>query len=127
MADAPKSMYWQKKAIKRAMTLQFEEDDDILKGIEDSLRQYCIDEVKVLEGKGKIKSGLGNYVQGSSYMTKKFDNTEIKIATGHFELKRELFGVLKIIPTDLNEHVTIGKAKAAAGMELKLQYYEYEQ
>ena len=126
MAETPKSMFWQKKATKRIMTLQFDEDDDILKGIEESMRQNGIDDVKIVEGTGKIKTGLGNYVQGSSYLTKQFNNTEIKIATGHFELKRELFGVLKIIPVDLNEHVTIGKAKAAAGMEMKLQYYEYE-
>src|SRR3989338_8850833 len=121
MAETPKSMFWQKKATKRIMTLQFDEDDDILKGIEESMRQNGIDDVKIVEGTGKIKTGLGNYVQGSSYLTKQFNNTEIKIATGHFELKRELFGVLKIIPVDLNEHVTIGKAKAAAGMEMKLQ------
>ncbi|MDD5163947.1 MAG: hypothetical protein PHD95_07135 [Candidatus ainarchaeum sp.] len=126
MANTPSSMYWQKKAKKREMVLQFDDDDDILKGIETAMRENGIDETNVIEAKGKIKSGLGNYVQGSSYMTKEFKNTEIKIATGHFELKRELFGVLKIIPTDLNSHVTIGKAKAEQGLEMKLSYYEYE-
>ena len=108
------------------MTLQFEENDDILKGIEQAMHENHIHEVNVAEATGRIKNGLGNYVQGSSYLTKKFDHTEIKIATGHFEFKGSLFGVLKVIPMDLNEHVTIGKAKAAAGMEMKLQYYEYE-
>jgi hypothetical protein len=126
MANTPSSMYWQKKAKKKEMVLQFDDEDDILKGIETAMRENGLDETNVLEAKGKIKSGLGNYVQGSQYLTKQFDNTEIKIATGHFELKRELFGVLKIIPTDLNNHVTIGKAKAAQGLEMKLSYYEYE-
>ena len=124
---APSSMYWQKKALKRTMTLQFDEDDDIIKGIETAMNENCIFRIDVASASGKIKNGLGNYVQGSQYMTKSFDNTEIKIATGHFELgKKGLFGVLKIIPKDLNNHVTIGKAKAKQGLEINLSYYEFE-
>jgi len=126
-AAIPSSMYWQKKALKKTMTLQFDEDDDILKGIESAMHENCIFKADVAEASGKIKSGLGNYVQGSQYMTKCFNDTEIKIATGHFELgKKGLFGVLKIIPKDLNSHVSIGKAKAKKGMEIKLWYYEFE-
>lgn len=126
MADAPKSMYWQKKGIKRILTLQFDEGDDILKGIESAMRENGIHEVNIVEATGSIRSGLGNYLNGSQYLTKSFNNSQIKIATGHFEFKGSLFGVLKIIPVDLDSHVTVAKAKAAAGMEMKLSYYTYE-
>ena len=94
-------MYWQKKGIKRVLTLQFEEGDDILKGIESAMRENGIHEVNIVEATGSIRSGLGNYLNGSQFLTKNFDNSKIKIAAGHFEIKGSIFGVLKIIPADL--------------------------
>ena len=126
MAETPKSMYWQKKGIKRVLTLQFEEGDDILKGIESAMRENGIHEVNIVEATGSIRSGLGNYLNGSQFLTKNFDNSKIKIAAGHFEIKGSIFGVLKIIPAALDAHVTVAKAKAVDGMEMKLSYYTYE-
>jgi hypothetical protein len=120
-------MYWQKKAVKKTMKLQYEDDDDILGGLQSAMKQYNIDEAKILDCKGKIKSGLGNYMDGSQFLTKNFSNTEIKKGGGHFKLtKTGIFGVLRVIPNDnKNDLITIGKAKAANGFEIDISYYEY--
>ena len=110
--SAPASTYWQKKASKQFLRLTFEEDDDILEGIESALREHNIGEAALVECKGKLKSGVGNYLQGSQLMSNYFNNTEIKIETGHFKVsKKGMLGILKFIPTDLDSHVTIAKAK----------------
>lgn len=119
-------MYWQKKAQKQFLRLQFDENDDILEGIEAALREHGIGEAALVECKGHIKSGIGNYLQGSQLMTKNFDNTEIKVSTGHFKVSQKgMLGILKFIPTDLDSHVTIARAKAAPDFEVRLSYYEF--
>ncbi|MBU1930892.1 hypothetical protein KJ972_05325, partial [Candidatus Micrarchaeota archaeon] len=65
-------------------------------------------------------------LNGSQIMTKVFNDTAVKIAVGHFKVnKKGSLSVLKIIPTDLNSHVTLSKAKAASDFEVKLSYYEF--
>lgn len=122
------SMFWQKKAIERNIVLKFDEGDDVLKCLEQVMHEHKILKANVVEFTGHIKNGAGNYIQGSQFMTKNFDNTGIKKATGYFTInpKVGLFGVLKIIPADLDNHVTIAKAFAMPDLELKLQYYDYE-
>lgn len=108
------------------MVLQFDEGDDILGGIESSMKQHNVGEASLLDCKGHIKSGIGSYLVGNSLMTKNFDNTLVQNFTGHFKCgKGGLFGVLKIIPTDLDSHVTVAKGKAGADFEIKLSYYEF--
>ncbi len=120
------SMLWQKKAVKQFIRLQFEEDDEIIEGIEQTLRENGIGEAALVECKGHIKSGVGNYLQGSQLMTKNFDNTEVKIATGHFKVSgKGMLGILKFIPTDLDNHVTVARAKAAPDFEVRLSYYNW--
>lgn len=120
------SMVWTKKANKQTMTLQFDEGDDILGGIESGMKEHGVGEASVMDCKGHIKSGIGNYLVGNSLQTKNFDNTLVQNFTGYFKCgKGGLFGVLKIIPNDLDSHVTVAKAKAASDFEVKLSYYEF--
>lgn len=124
--SAPASMIWTKKASKQTLFLQFDEDDDILGGIASAMADHKIGEASLLECTGHIKSGIGNYLAGNQLLTKNFDNTEIKTAVGHFKRgKGGLFGILKIIPTDLDNHVTIARAKAGPDLQIKLSYYEF--
>jgi len=120
------SMLWNKGAIPKVLNLEFELGDEILTSIEAVLKENGIGEAKVLEASGKIKEGSGTYLLGNSIRTKNFANTEVKAATGNFKMSSEgMFGILKIIPADLNSHVTIAKAKAA-DLKLKLSYFEFE-
>ncbi|MBN1940628.1 MAG: hypothetical protein JW772_00435 [Candidatus Diapherotrites archaeon] len=121
------SMYWQKKARKARITIEFDEDDNILECVEKVMRENSVPEVNIEAAFGKIKSGLGNYLEGSKFLTKQFKEDEIKIACGNFKLtKTGLFGVLKIIPKNLDSHVTVAKATAKQGTKIILTYYDFE-
>lgn len=120
------SMVWTQKATKQILHIQFDEEDEIMAGIEATMLQHGIGEAKLEECKGHIKSGLGNYLSGSQLMTWNFNNTEVKNAVGHFKVsKKASMSVLKIIPTTMENHVTLAKAKAAADFEVKLSYYDF--
>ncbi len=126
MTQAPESVIWTKNATKRTLHLVFDENDDVLKGLENAMIEHNIHEVSILEATGHLKSGLGNYILGSRLFSFNFDNHRIKVATGHFKRSKDgLFGVLKVIPTEGDSHVTIAKAFAGNDFELKLSYYEF--
>ncbi|MBS3061989.1 MAG: hypothetical protein J4215_05395 [Candidatus Diapherotrites archaeon] len=126
MTTSPESMLWTKNATKRILQLVFDENDDVLKCLETAMIEHNIHEVTIIEATGNIKSGIGNYLLGSRLFSYNFDNTRIKMTTGHFKRSKDgLFGVLKIIPQDDNNHVTIAKAIAGPDLELKVSYYEF--
>lgn len=122
----PDSMLWNKQAKKCTLTLQFEEGDDVLAGVESAMKEHNIGEASLLELTGNIKEGSGNFVRGHTYNTFEFRNTPVKIATGHFKRRSDgLFCVLKIVPANGIDHVTVSRAIAASDLVMKLSYYDF--
>ncbi|GEM_PF-3998909 len=108
------------------MRLIFDDNDDVMAGLLSAMTEHRINEASIQGANGILKAGLGNYMNGSRFMTKNFDHSLIKAGTGHFKRsKTDLFGVLKVIPEDIDSHVTVAKAIAAQDFEITLAYYEY--
>ncbi len=119
-------MIWNKQAKKCTLTLQFDENDDVLAGVESSMKEHQIAEATLVELTGSVKGGSGNFMRGHTYNTFEFNGNRVKIATGHFKRRSDgLFCILKIIPEGSLDHVTVSKAVAGNDLVMKLSYYDF--
>ncbi|MDO8624819.1 MAG: hypothetical protein Q7R47_01955 [Candidatus Diapherotrites archaeon] len=125
-ANAQESMIWTKNATKRTLSLVFDEGDDVLAGLLSAMTEHRIADASIVEVNGKLKGGLGNYMMGSRLLSFNFSDTHVKTGTGHFKRSKDgLFGVLKVIPSDDNNMVTIAKGIAGQDFQIQLSYYEF--
>lgn len=120
------SILFNKKAEKKYLTLQLSEGEDILGCLKQGLLDHKINECKVEDASGKIKSGVVNFFEGSKFMKRDLKDDEVIRATGNFKLSfGDLWGSM---------HVFVGKkrpfsatfvnGKAAEGFELKLSFIQ---
>ncbi len=117
---------FKKKGVKRQLTLVLDEDDSILECIKQGMQEQGLTDVTVEGMDGVIKEGLGSYMDGSQFITKKFANDEVFNASGKYKLQvNQLWGNLRVIVNVKNPlHVTLSKGKAAQGLKINLSYIE---
>lgn len=118
------------KGIKKELTLELSEDEDILECIKQGMMQNNVTQAKVKEIQGKIKQGTVTYFLGPKFKSKEIENENVLKASGQYELKGakkdELFGNLHIVlGTEWKKNtVTITKATATEGLKIMLSFIE---
>ena len=117
---------FKKKGIKKKLSLEFEQGENILGGIRLSMQQNGLNEVTVIGMDGMISEGMINYFEGNRFMHAKLKDTPILMASGSFKLSfGDLFGSMKVVSSDKPPmHGTLTKGTAADGLRLNLTFIE---
>ena len=120
------SVFFNKKAEKKRLTLQLSDGEDILESIKLAMQEQKISECRVEDASGKIKHIIVNSFEGNRYVKKEFSDEDVLRASGSFKLSySDLWGSM---------HISIGKrkpfsatlvaGKAAEGFELVLSFVQ---
>ncbi len=121
------SEYFYMTAKKKVLSVEMDEGDDVIKSIEQAMRDNSIRESSVQSIEGVIKSGIMNTFNGNKYLAIVLDNTSILNASGNFQLgKEELFGGLNV-SAKLAKATTGRLASAVAGKGLKVSLLFYKE
>ena len=113
-----------KKGVKKAIELIFDEDDNIIDGIKSAMQEHNVSEANVEEAEGLMKEVTVNYFERSSYQSKTAKDAKIMRVSGNFKLSYgELYGKMNVFTFDKPPlQGTVVRAKARAGFSLKLSF-----
>ncbi len=116
-----------KKAIKRNLTLILDEDDGILESIKAGMEKYRINEAKIESMEGKVKECLINYFERNNFKSQILKNAPILMASGSFKLSYgDLYGSMKIATAEKPPmQGTVVKGKACQDLTIKMSFLEY--
>ncbi len=116
---------FKKKGTRKILRLQLEEGDDIMASIKQAMAEHKLEEARVEDASGFLKSGQVNYMEGNRYKSKDLKNQELFRASGNYKLNYgELYGTLHVSWGKPLQTATFVKGTAEKGMELKLSFIE---
>ena len=120
------SQLFDKKGVKRTLTLVLSEGEPILGSIKAAMAQHSLKEASVDGVSGSVKEATVNFMNGSKYECKILRNTPLLVASGNFKLSfDELYGRMDICAADKKPlSATLVKGNAAEGLEIKLGFIE---
>lgn len=115
-----------KKSVKKNLTLVLDEGDDIISCIKDGMAQHGVDKVSVDSVDGMVNEALINYFERNSFKSSVIRDKSILIASGAFKLSfGELFGQMKIVTNDKPPmHGTLVRGRAKGNFTLRLAFHE---
>ncbi len=115
-----------KKGIKRDLTLVLDEGEEILSCIKKGMIDNNLSEVKVEAIEGRAKELLLNYFVRNNFKSSTEKDANIMLASGGFKLSYgELFGSAKVVTGGKPPvHGTLVKGIAADGLTIKLSFVE---
>jgi hypothetical protein len=115
-----------KKGIKRNLTLILDEGDGILESIKQGMIQHGLNEVKIEGAEGKVKEVVINYFEHNQFKSSVLKDSNVMLASGSFKLSYgDLYGSMKIATSDKPPmHGTLVKGTAHDGFVIKLSFVE---
>lgn len=122
---ANESEFFQKKAAKQVLVLEFEENDNILPELRKAIKENEITDCKVVEGKGILKNLEMNYFSGNNYKYRKgFGDETVTACSGRFLTENEVHGDLHITVAKGNQRIngTLLKAVSGKNFVIKLEF-----
>ena len=117
------------KAIEKSLVLVFEEEEDVMDGIEKAMLENLVFEGELLSIEGTFKECVVSVLQKSNVRFKTLTLPKIKAISGKVRIKKEdktLFGVIRIGIKEGNSitSAVLHKAKAKEGLKIKIKFYE---
>lgn len=121
------SYLFNKKGVKRNLTLILDEDDNILDSIKVGMQKHGINEAKIESVEGMIKECLINYFEHNNFKSQILKNAPIMVASGSFKLSYgDLYGSMKIATAQKPPiQGTLVKGKASQDLTIKMSFVEY--
>lgn len=122
------AILFNKKGIRKNLSLILDEGDDIVSCIRQGMKEHDLSEARVDGMEGKIREGIANYMSGSHYKSKSLNNQEIIMASGSYKLSfDELFGSMNITTGGKPPiTATFVKGKACQNLKIILSFIEIE-
>ena len=115
-----------KKGIRKPLTLILEEGEGILESVKAGMQQHNLSEVTVEGAEGRVFDTLINFFERGNFKSTVLKDNNVMMASGNFKLSYgELFGSMKIITSDKPPiHGTVVRGKAHDGFTLKFSFLE---
>lgn len=116
-----------KKGMRRDMTLILDEDDGILESIKSGMKQHGVNEVKIEGIDGTIKDAVINFFERNNFRSAVLKNEPVMLASGNYKLSfDDLYGTMKVATSGKPPmHGTLVRGRAANGLTLRLSFVEY--
>ena len=116
-----------KKGVRRTLTLMLDEGDGILESIKAAMLEHGINDVKIESVEGCVQEAVINYFERNMFKSSTLKGNRIMIASGNYKLSYgELFGTFKLATEDKPPmQGTLVKGKAAQGLTINLSFMEY--
>ncbi|MEM0359753.1 MAG: DUF296 domain-containing protein [Candidatus Diapherotrites archaeon] len=120
------AILFNKKGVKKILTIVLDDGEDILKCIQKAMEEHGLKEVKVEDMSGTMKEGYINYFEGGHFASAKFKDKPILRANGNFKLSGgDLWGTMHICTADKKPIMgTLIRGLAANGMEIKVSFVQ---
>lgn len=115
-----------KKGVKRSLTLILDEGDGILESIKQGMVQHGLKEVTIDGVEGKVKEAVINYFERNQFKSSVLKGSSVMLASGTYKLSYgDLYGTMKIATADKPPmHGTLVKGTAHEGFTIKLSFVE---
>jgi predicted DNA-binding protein with PD1-like motif len=120
------SQLFDKKSVKKTLTLSLSEGEDILSCIKRAMKDNGIRECTALDVNGRVKFALINFFERNKYKTIELKDKPLLRASGTFKLSfDDLWGSMHISTAEKKLTTgTLVKGTAAEGLEIKLSFFE---
>ena len=123
--------YFDKNKFKmKDLELIFDDNENVLEGIQKAMYEHTISKAEVIGFEGKIRNISINYFQKSSMKNIQIiESKEVVKAKGEFQLdftRNTIFGRVRIMYKDMGKTFEgiLVKAKAVDGLKITLRYLE---